>query len=87
VALEYTIPENGRTICLIVHQTMHVPNLSHNLLSTMHMRLNYVVVNETPEFQCEVPNDISHTAKVRGQNGEVLTIHMFINGVPSCITT
>jgi hypothetical protein len=48
--LGYTIPETGKTVLLIVHQSIFSPTLNHNLLSTMQMRLHDVVVNETPNF-------------------------------------
>jgi hypothetical protein len=86
-ALTYTIPECGRMVCLIVHQAIHEPNLSHNFLIMMHMRLNDVVVHDTPKFQCEVLNDLSHTIMVRGKYEEVLNIPMFIKGVTSCFKT
>jgi hypothetical protein len=45
---------------LTVDQIILSPTLSHNLLSTMQMRLNYVVVNDTPSFQCFKPTNLSH---------------------------
>jgi hypothetical protein len=53
-ALPYTIPENGRTVYVIVHQAIHAPHLSHNIISMMHMRLNDVVVNETLAYKYDV---------------------------------
>jgi hypothetical protein len=49
-AMGYTIPESGQTVLLIAHQSIFSPTLSHNLLSTMKMRLHNVVVNEKPKF-------------------------------------
>jgi hypothetical protein len=85
-ALTYTIPESGRTIRLIVHQAIHAPSLPHHLLRTMQMRYNDIVVNETPKFQCEVPNVLLHTVTVRGQYDEVLNVPMFIKGATPYIT-
>jgi hypothetical protein len=59
-ALGYTIPETGKTVLLIVHKSIFSPNLNHNLLSTMQMRLHEVVVNETPKFQFLKPINLSH---------------------------
>jgi hypothetical protein len=50
-AMGYTIPETGKTMLLIANQSIFSPSLSHNLLSTMQMRLNDVVVNETPKLK------------------------------------
>jgi hypothetical protein len=48
-ALGYTNPDTGKTVVLIIHQSIFSPTLSQNLLSTMQMRLHDVVVNETPK--------------------------------------
>jgi hypothetical protein len=50
-ALGYTIPETGKTVLLIVHQSILIPTLNHNLLSTMKLRLHHVIMNETQKFQ------------------------------------
>jgi hypothetical protein len=50
-ALGYNMPQSGKTVLLIVHQSILSPTLNHNLLSTMQMRLHDVIVNETPKFQ------------------------------------
>jgi hypothetical protein len=46
-ALGYTMPQSGKTVLLIVHQSILSPTLNHNLLSTM---MHDVIVNETPKF-------------------------------------
>jgi hypothetical protein len=86
-ALAYTIPKSDRTVCLIVHQTIYEPNLSHNILSTIQIRLNYVMVNDPLTFQYEVATNHSHIITIGGQYKEVLAIPMFIKGVTSCFTT
>jgi hypothetical protein len=48
----------------------------------MQMRLHYVVVNETPKFQCFKPTDLSHSISVRGDDVEdVLVILLELHGV------
>jgi hypothetical protein len=49
-ALGYIIPGTGRTIVLIIHQDIFLPQLEHNLLSTMQIRLHDVVINDTPKL-------------------------------------
>jgi hypothetical protein len=50
------------------------------------MRLNGVIVNETPRFQCESPTKLSHSVVVLGVNGdETITIPLFLKGVTSCM--
>jgi hypothetical protein len=54
----------------------------------MQMRLNDVVVNETPKFQCANPKNLSHTITVKGENMNYeLTIPLDLRGVVSCFTT
>jgi hypothetical protein len=67
-AMGYTIPQSGQTVLLIAHQSIFSPSLNHNLLSTMHMRLYDVIVNETPKFQSLKPTKLSHSISVRGDN-------------------
>jgi hypothetical protein len=59
-ALVYVIPETGKNVFLIFHQAISLPTMDHNLLSTMHMRLYDVVVNETPKFQSLESTSLSH---------------------------
>jgi hypothetical protein len=87
-AMGYTIPESGKTVLLIAHQSIFSPYLSHNLLSTMQMRLHDVIVNETPKFQSLNPTKLSHSISVRGDHVEdVLLIPLEIHGVVSCFPT
>jgi hypothetical protein len=87
-SLGYTMPQSGKTVLLIVHQSILSPTLNHNLLSTMQMRLHAVVVNETPKFQCFKPTNISHSISVRGGNvDDVLFIPLELHGVASCFPT
>jgi hypothetical protein len=87
-AMGYTIPETGKTVLLIVHQSIFSPTLNHNFLSTLQMRLHDVVVNETPKFQCLKPTHLSQSISVRGDNvDEVLVIPLDLHGVVSCFPT
>ena len=87
-AMGYTIPETGRTVLLIAHQSIFSPSLNHNLLSTMQMRLHDVIVNETPKFQSLHPTKQSHSISVRGDHvDDVLLIPLELRGVVSCFPT
>jgi hypothetical protein len=57
-ALGYTIPQSVKTVILIVHQSILIPTLNQNLLSTMKMTLHDVIVNETPNFHSLNPTNI-----------------------------
>jgi hypothetical protein len=66
--MAYDVPGSGRVVILIVNQAINLPHLPHNLLNLMQMRLNDVVVNETPKFQCANPTNISHTITFKEEN-------------------
>jgi hypothetical protein len=84
----YTIPESGKTVLLIAHQSIFSPSLSHNLISTMKMRLHDVIVNETPKFQSLNSTKLSHPIIVGGDNVEdVLLTPLELHGVVSCFPT
>jgi hypothetical protein len=54
----------------------------------MQMRLNDVVMNEMPKFQCSNPIVLSHTITVKGENmNDNLAIPLDLRGVVSCFTT
>jgi hypothetical protein len=59
-ALAYDCPDSGETFILIVHQAIHNPKLEHNLLSPFQMRLNDVIVSNTPKFMTEMPTEKDH---------------------------
>jgi hypothetical protein len=86
--MAYDVPGSGRVVIIIVHQAINLPHLPHNLLNPMQMRLNDVVVNETPKFQCANPTNLSHTITVKGENmNDELIIPLDLRGVVSCFTT
>jgi hypothetical protein len=87
-AMGYTIPQSGKTVMLIVHQSILSPNLNHNLISTMQLRLHDVIVNETPTFQSLNLTHLAHSIIVRGDNvDDVLVITLELNGVVTCFPT
>jgi hypothetical protein len=80
--MAYDVPRSGRVVILILHQTLSFPHLPHNLLNPMQMRLNDVVVNEMPKFQCANPTNLSHTITVKGENmNDELVINLDLRGV------
>jgi hypothetical protein len=87
-AMGYPIPQSGQTVLLIAHQSIFSPSLNHNLFNTMQVRLNDIIVNETPEFQYLNPIELPHSISVRGDNVEdVLVIPLELHGVVSCFPT
>jgi hypothetical protein len=67
---------------------MFSPNMNHNLLSTIQMRLHDVIVNETPKFQRFKTTELSYSISVRGDNVyDVLVIPLELNSFVSCLPT
>ena len=56
-AVAYDDPEDESTKILIINQAILIPSIKHNLLCPMQLRLNDIIVNETPKFLCEAPTD------------------------------
>ncbi len=59
-ALAYNDATTGKSVILVVHQAIYIPDLNHNLLSTMQLRLNDVTVNDVPRFLTEKPTPLTH---------------------------
>jgi hypothetical protein len=58
-AFAYSDPLAGETIILWVHQAVHIPTMSNNLLCPMQMRLNDVIVDD----HGKEPKKNHHTCK------------------------
>jgi hypothetical protein len=87
-ALGYTMPQSGKTVILIVHQSILSSTFKHNLISTMQMRLHDVIVNKTPKFQSLNPIKLSHSISTIGDNvDDVLVIPLELHGMVSCFPT
>jgi hypothetical protein len=86
--MAYDVPGSGRVVILILHQAFNLPNLSHNLLNPMQMRLTDFVVSETPKFQCANPTHISHTITEKGEDlNDEMVVPLDLRCVVSCFTT
>ena len=88
-AVAYDHPDTGETLILLVNQAIEVPHMGHNLLSTMQLRLNDVIVNDVPKFLTDKPTEETHTIILKG--GEELEDHLIIplnvDGVTSTFPT
>jgi hypothetical protein len=63
-ALAYDDALSGETVILVIHQAILIPDLAHNLLSTMQLRLNDVIVNDVPRFLTDNPTLLTHSLVV-----------------------
>ena len=84
----YEDPITGLEYCLVINQAIHIPGLKHNLLCPMQVRMNDVLLNETPKFLVENPTDEDH-AMIIGlyENDERLTVPLALEGVTSYFQT
>ena len=80
----YNHPRNGEVHLLQVHQAIYMPQLEHNLLCPMQLRLNDIEVNEMPKFLSKDPTDAHHSIGIPTQGDETLTIPLSLDGVTSC---
>jgi hypothetical protein len=87
-ALAYDDPYTGETTILIVHQAIYVPELEHNLLSTMQVRLNDVLISDTPRFLTENVTDLTHTIAIPTDDPAApYVIPLSLHGVTSFFPT
>jgi hypothetical protein len=83
----YKHPATGRNYYLHVHQGIHMPQLEHNLLCPMQLRLNDVRVDEQPKFLSEDPTDRTHSIEISITDDDSLIIPLSLDGVTSYFPT
>ena len=80
-AIAYDDPSDGNTIILIIHQAIKIETLDNNLLCPMQLRLNDVIVNDTPKFLCGNVDNQSHALIMSKDGNEhekfILTLELF----------
>jgi hypothetical protein len=87
-ALAYDDSYTGETTILLVHQAIYVPELEHNLLSTMQVRLNDVMISETPRFLTDNVTDLTHTIAIPTDDPATpYVIPLSLHGVTSSFPT
>ena len=87
-ALAYDDPVTGKTVILLVHQAIHIPELEHNLLSTMQVRLNDVLISETLRFLTDELAGITHTLAIpTSDTSQPYVIPLSLNGGASTFPT
>ncbi len=87
-ALAYDDATTGESVILVIHQAVYIPNLNHNLLSTMQLRLNDVTVNDVPRFLTEKPTPLTHALAIPTDDfANPYVIPMSLHGVSSTFPT
>jgi hypothetical protein len=86
-ALAYASPTNGRTVILVLHQAVHIPELLVNLLCPMQMRVNDIIVNYVPRFLLKQQSATDHALVVTSVDHDSMIIPLQLSGVTSYIPT
>lgn len=87
-ALAYDDPHSGETVILMIHQAIFIPELSHNLLAPMQVRINDVIINETPRFLTDRPDEFTHSILIPDENTDrPYVIPLTLQGVTSTFPT
>ena len=63
-SLAYDDAASFESNILVVHQSILIPDLAHNLLSTMQLRLNAMTVIDVPRFLTENPTPLTHSLSI-----------------------
>ena len=83
----YKHPITGKNYYLHVHQAIYMPQLKHNLLCPMQLRLNDVEIDEVPKFLAEDPTERTHAISIPIDNDDSLVIPLSLDGVTSYFPT
>jgi hypothetical protein len=87
-AVAYDNPNTGEVMIFIIHQAIEIPDLKHNLLCPMQMRLNDVLVSEIPKFLARDATEDTHSIRLRERDTrEMVTIPLSLQGVTSYFPT
>jgi hypothetical protein len=87
-ALAYDDVTTGKSVILVVHQAIYIPDLNHNLLSTMQLRLNDVTVIDVPRFLTDKPTPLTHALVIPTDDfDDPYVIPMSLHGASSTFPT
>jgi hypothetical protein len=86
-ALAYDSPADGRTVILVVHQAVHIPELTVNLLCSMQMQVNDVIVNDVPRFLLKQQSATDHALVVTSVDHDSMILLLQLSGVTSYLPT
>ena len=86
--LEYDDPVLDETVILLVHQAIYIPAVEHNLISTMQVRLNDMIVDDTPRFLTDNVADHMYSLVIPFDDGNVpYVMPLSLQGVTSSFPT
>lgn len=83
VLTAYDDPVSGCTYILVFHQVLVFNDLSHHLICPNQLRQNGVLVRSCPKSLDPDRTDTSHSIQALSEDGQVVTIHLHVDGVAS----
>jgi hypothetical protein len=73
---------------LVIHQALHIPMMTHNLIGLMQLRDNGIFINDEPEHMALTPTDDHHCISIPAtKDTDALRIPLSIKGVVSYFPT
>jgi hypothetical protein len=86
--LGYTDPLTIRRFMLVIHQALHIPMQTHNLIGLMQLRGNGILINDEPKDMPLTPTDDHHCNSIPAtKDTDALHIPLSIKGVVSYFPT
>ena len=89
--LSYDDLHSGQPVVLEIHQAIHIPTISHNLLLPMQLMTNNVLLDSKPKFLHTNPTNESHSMTApfvgAGYGPDPLTIHFSFSNIVSYFPT
>ena len=87
--IAYDDPTNGQVWMLTLHQAILVPEITSNLLGTMQLRDNGILINDQPKYQAATPTNDHHSIFAPAANDETdeLRIPLRLKGVTHYFTS
>ena len=80
----YDDHRTGETAMLQINQAIFVPQMTHNLLCPMQLRMSGVMLNEEPKFLAKNPSMETHAISVKDEvDGSTFVIPLSLKGVTS----
>jgi hypothetical protein len=86
--IAYDDPTNGQVWMLTIHQAILIPEVVSNLLGTMQVRDNGVLINDQPKYQAVNPTNDHHSIFIPSDNEhDSLRIPLRLHGVTHYFTS
>ena len=79
----YDNPTSGKTVIIVIHQSIHVPMMECDLIFPMQVRMNDVKLDDKSKFLTDDPTNESHAISSEDDIGTLISITLELKGVTS----